>query len=68
MHTKKPFFSTSMIDHAKIVITQFNATRRFKVELSLSTKTVICLIESPLKMAKNALHFILQALFVLQIF
>ena len=29
---------------------------------------VICLIESPLKMMKNAFHFILKALFVLKIF
>ena len=29
---------------------------------------VICLIESPIKMMKNAFHFILNAIFVLKIF
>ena len=29
---------------------------------------VICLIESPLKLMKNAFYFILKALFVLKIF
>ena len=29
---------------------------------------VICLIESPLKMMKNAFYFILKALFVLKLF
>ena len=43
-----------------------------KVGLSLSKKKllkkcVICLIESPLKMVKNAFYFILKALFVLKI-
>ena len=41
----------------------------FKVGLSPSKKfCVICLIESPLKMMKNAFRFILKALFVLKIF
>ena len=41
----------------------------FKVELSPSKKIcVICLIESPLEMMKNAFYFILKALFVLKIF
>ena len=41
----------------------------FKVGLSPSKKIcVICLIESPLKMMKNAFYFILKALFVLMIF
>ena len=31
-------------------------------------KCVICLIESPLKVMKNAFYFILKALFVLKIF
>ena len=40
-----------------------------KVGLSPSKKNcVICLIESPLKMIKNAFCFILKAVFVLQIF
>ena len=40
-----------------------------KVGLSPSKKIcVICLIESPLKMLKNAFYFILKALFVLKIF
>ena len=40
-----------------------------KVELSPSKKIrVICLIESPLEVMKNALYFILKALFVLKIF
>ena len=42
---------------------------RFKVGLSPSKKNgVICFIESPLKMMKNAFYFILKALFVLKIF
>ena len=41
----------------------------FKVGLSPSKKDcVIYLIESPLKMMKNAFYFILKALFVLKIF
>ena len=41
----------------------------FKVRLPPSKKIcVICLIESPLKMLKNAFYFILKALFVLKIF
>ena len=41
----------------------------FKVRLSPSRKNyVICLIESSLKMMKNAFHFILRAPFVLKIF
>ena len=40
-----------------------------KVGLSPPKKIwVICLIESPLKMMKNAFYFILRALFVLKIF
>ena len=40
-----------------------------KVGLSLSKKKcVICFIESPLKMMKNAFYFILKALSVLKIF
>ena len=40
-----------------------------KVGLSPSKKIcVICLIESPLKMMKNAFYFILKSLFVLKIF
>ena len=40
-----------------------------KVGLSPSKKNcVICLIENPLKMMKNAFYFILKALFVLRIF
>ena len=40
-----------------------------KVRLSPSKKIcVICLIESPLKVMKNAFYFILKALFVLKIF
>ena len=41
----------------------------FKVGLSPSKNFfVICFIESPLKMIKNAFYFILKALFVLKIF
>ena len=40
-----------------------------KVGLSPSKKIcVICLLESPIKMMKNALYFILKALFVLKLF
>ena len=42
---------------------------KLKVGLSPSKKMcVICLIESPLKMMKNAFYFILKVLFVLKIF
>ena len=42
---------------------------KLKVGLSPSKKNcVICLLESPLKIAKNAFYFILEALFVLKIF
>ena len=41
----------------------------FKVRLSPCKKNcVFCLIQSPLKMMKNAFYFILKALFVLKIF
>ena len=40
-----------------------NLVHYFKVRLSL-----ICLIESPLKMMKNVFYFMLKALFVLKIF
>ena len=47
----------------------FNAASSFKVGLSPSKKIcVICLIEIPLKMMKNAFYFILKALFVLKLF
>ena len=36
--------------------------------LSFKKLCVICFIESPLKMLKNAFYFILKALFVLKIF
>ena len=36
--------------------------------LTLQNFFVICLIESPIKMMKNAFHFILNAIFVLKIF
>ena len=36
--------------------------------LTLQKICVICLIESPFKMMKNAIYFILIALFVLKIF
>ena len=40
-----------------------------KVGLSTPEKTcVICLIESPLEMMKNAFYFILKAIFILKIF
>ena len=46
-----------------------SASFELKVGLSPSKKIcVICLIESPLKMIKNAFYFILKALFVLKIF
>ena len=42
---------------------------QLKVVLSRSKKIcIICLIESPLKMMKNAFYSILKALFVLKIF
>ena len=42
---------------------------KFKVGFSPSNKIcVICLIESPLKMMKNAFYLIVKALFVLKIF
>ena len=45
------------------------AHNAFKVGLSPSKKNcVICLIESPLKLMKNASYFILKALFILKIF
>ena len=41
----------------------------FKVGLSPSRKNcVICFVESPLKIMRNAFYFILKALFVLKIF
>ena len=41
----------------------------FKVRLLPSKKIcVICVIESPLKVMKNAFYFILKAIFVLKIF
>ena len=41
----------------------------FKVRLSPTKNIcVICLIESPLTMMKNAFYFILKALFVLKLF
>ena len=39
-----------------------------KVGLSPSKKCVICLIESPLKMMKNAFYFVLKALSIIKIF
>ena len=39
-----------------------------KSDSHLSKKFVICLIESPFKITKNAFYFILKALFVLKIF
>ena len=40
-----------------------------KVGLSCSKKIcIICLIESPLKMMKNAFYLILKAIFVLKLF
>ena len=39
-----------------------------KSDPHLPKKCVICFIESPLKMMKNAFYFILKALFVLKIF
>ena len=48
---------------------EFSAAIFIKVGLSPSKEIcVICLIESPLKMMKNAFYFILKALFVLKIF
>ena len=46
-----------------------NVNVNIKVGLSPSKKNgVICLIESPLKMMKNAFYFILKALFALKLF
>ena len=46
-----------------------HAKRVFEVGLSPSKKLcIICLIESPSKMMKNAFYFILKALFVLKLF
>ena len=51
------------------LVTMIYINNIFKVGRSPSKKyCVICLIESPLKMMKNALYFILKALFVLKIF
>ena len=36
--------------------------------LTYQKKCVICLIESPINMMKNAFYFILKALFVLKVF
>ena len=47
----------------------YRSYKEFKVGLLLFKKNcIICFIESPLKMMKNAFYFILKALFVLNIF
>ena len=59
------------IEHAYTDTTMFVESfhDKLKVGLSPSKKNcVICFIESPLKMMKNAFYFILKALFVLKIF
>ena len=43
-------------------------SKHLKSDSHLPKKFVICLIESPLKMMKNAFYFNLKALFVLKIF
>ena len=58
---------------AGLLVLKFNdrceAKGNIKVGLSPSKKMcIICLIESPLKMMKNAFYFILKALFILKIF
>ena len=54
-----------------------NCVNRFKNRFKIMLKSefhlpkklcIICFIESPLKMTKNAFYFILKALFVLEIF
>ena len=51
----------SAFDHTTLAI--------FKVGLSPSKQNCfICFKENPMKMMKNAFHFILKALFVLKIF
>ena len=48
---------------------RFEEENIIKVRLSPSKNVCsICLIESPLKVMKNAFYFILKALFVLKIF
>ena len=48
---------------------QFSSAKSWlKSDSHLPKKGVICFIESPLKMVKNAFYFILKALFVLKIF
>ena len=46
-----------------------HANKRLKVGLSPSKKIfLVCFNESPLKMMKNALYFMLKALFALKLF
>ena len=53
----------------KLTLQQNSTLWRIKVGLPPSKKNcVICFIESPLKMMKNAFYFILKALFFLKIF
>ena len=52
-----------------VLFEMLHCPQHVKVGLSPSKKIcVICLIESPLKMMKNAFYFILKALFVLKLF
>ena len=62
------FFFLDKSFKKRLLIFRHSFRCSFKVGLSLFKKNVICLIESPLKMMKNAFYLILKALFVLKIF
>ena len=65
---KKYFILQFVINSIQFVFNSISPTV-LKVGLSPSKKNfVICVIESPLKMMKNAFYFILKAFFVLKIF
>ena len=67
--TKRLNFKIRPIADWQIDLVDMNKLSKLKVGLSPSKKIcVICLIESPLKMMKNAFYFILEALFVLKLF
>ena len=60
---------TSITDIAWVLIRLWFLKTLLKVGLSPPKKMcVICLIGSPLKMMKNAIHFFLKSFFVLKIF
>ena len=71
-----PFLANDSSDEAKanevrvrFLKSSFEDRLHLKSDSHLSKKIcIICLIESPLKVMKNAFYFILKALFVLKIF